>query len=118
MPDEHAASFNSKQEALHDWARKADKIFTRQHVSRALLDFFAHSPDCGRADWDSHQLVAYKFLALVVFAEWTEGRDIADVLAETVESESGYVNEILIWCQKLRFLASDGARIAPGRRLS
>jgi hypothetical protein len=118
LPDEHAASFSSKQEALHAWARKADKAFSRHHVSMALPDFFAQTIDCSRADWDSHQLVAYKFLASVVFAEWTEGRDIADVLVETVESELGYVNEILGWCQKLKFLASGDAKSAPGQRLS
>jgi hypothetical protein len=118
LPEEHASSFDSKQEALHDWARKADKAFSRQHVSTALLDFFAQTLDCSRADWDGHQLVAYKFLASVAFAEWTEGRDIADVLVETVESESGYVNEILIWCQKLKFHATDDAKIPPERRLS
>lgn len=110
LPKDKLAGFDSKEEALLAWKKKADKQFEKHHVGRSVLPLFEQSLGFVMTDRPDLYCIAYKFLASIVFAEWVEGIDIGDALDAATENELGYVNEILAFREKLRaVLRSDSA---------
>jgi hypothetical protein len=57
--------------------------------------------------------IAYKFVASIVFAEWTQGIDIGDAVDEAVENELGYINEILAFREKLKAVVRPDSAALP-----
>jgi hypothetical protein len=53
-------------------------------------------------DWPDLHCIAYKFVALIRFAEAVRGIPIRDALVEETDNELGYVNEILAFREKLK----------------
>ena len=102
LPEENIEGFDSKEEALLAWRKKADRQFDKQDVSRSLLQFFERSLGTISTDWPALHCIAYKFLASIVFAESTRGIGIGEALVEATANELGYVNEILILREKLK----------------
>ena len=119
LPEENSSDFSSKQEALLSWKKKANKKFEKHHVDLSLLRFLERSLEAIIKDRPYLPLIAYKFVASVVFAEWTRPMSIADAVVETTESELGYVNEILSLCEKLKAVVRhDSAASEEDKRYS
>lgn len=113
LPREEIAGFDSKEEALLAWKKKADRQFDKQDVSRSLLQFFERSLGTISTDWLAVHCIAYKFVASIVFAEATRGVGIGEALVEATTDELGYVNEILIFREKLKAVVRPDSGATP-----
>ena len=110
LPKEQLAGFESKAKALLGWKKKADKKFEKHHVDQSVLRLFEQCFGDLAQGWTDIYCIAYKFVALVRFAEVARGSVIRDVLIEEIDNELGYVNEILLFREKLKGMV----RLGPG----
>jgi hypothetical protein len=116
LPKEELAGFDSKEKALLGWKKKADKKFDKHHVDRSVLRFFEQCFGAFMKDWPDLHCIAYKFVALIRFAEAVRGIPIRDALVEETDNELGYVNEILAFREKLKAVVRPDSGALPEDR--
>nr|WP_217344119.1 hypothetical protein [Noviherbaspirillum sp. L7-7A]MBV0878231.1 hypothetical protein [Noviherbaspirillum sp. L7-7A] len=116
LPEEQLAGFDSKEKALLGWKKKADKKFEKYHIDQSVLRLFEQCFGVFTKGWSDIYCVAYKFLALVGFAEAAKGIAIRDALVEEIENELGYVNEILLFREKIKALVRPDSGALPEER--
>ena len=116
LPKEQLASFESKAKALLGWKKKADRTFEKYHVDQSVLRLFEQCFADQHHGLSDIYCIAYKFLALVRFAELARGSVIRDALVEEIDNELGYVNEILLFREKLKSLVRPDSDASPEER--
>lgn len=113
LPREELAGFESKEKALLGWKKKADKKFDKHQVDRSVLRFFEQCFEAFMRDCPDLYCIAYKFVALTRFAEAVRGIAIRDALVEETDNELGYVNEILLFRERLKAVVRSGSGALP-----
>lgn len=116
LSKEELAGFDSKEKALLGWKKKADKQFDKHHVNRSVLRFFEQCLAAIMKDRPDLYCIAYKFVASIRFAEAARGIGIRDALVEETDNELSYINEILIFREKLKAVVRSDSGALPEDR--